>query len=82
MINRRILDEILDSLSYFPVVSIIGPRQVGKTTLAKQLIWTNVEKPGIYLDLEIQSDLFKLNDPELFLSNHSNHLVVIDEVQQ
>ncbi|MFB6318432.1 ATP-binding protein [Saccharicrinis sp. FJH54] len=80
MINRRILSEILDSLSYFPVVSIIGPRQVGKTTLAKQLM-DQVEKPGIYLDLEIQSDLFKLNDPELFLSNHSNHLVVIDEVQ-
>ncbi|MFC0875278.1 ATP-binding protein [Saccharicrinis sp. FJH2] len=80
MINRRILDEILDSLSYFPVVSIIGPRQVGKTTLAKQLM-DQIEKPVIYLDLEIQSDLFKLNDPELFLSNHSTHLVVIDEVQ-
>lgn len=80
MINRRILAEILDSLSYFPVVSIIGPRQVGKTTLAKQLM-EKVDKPGIYLDLEIQSDLFKLNDPELFLSGQSNNLVVIDEVQ-
>ena len=80
MITRRILAEIRDSLSYFPVVSIIGPRQVGKTTLAKQLM-EGFEKSGIYLDLEIQSDLFKLNDPELFLSAHSNNLVVIDEVQ-
>jgi hypothetical protein len=80
MINRRISSEIRDSLSYFPVVSIIGPRQVGKTTLAKQIMSESV-KPTIYLDLEIQSDLFKLNDAELFLSAHSDHLIVIDEVQ-
>jgi predicted AAA+ superfamily ATPase len=61
-------------------VSIIGPRQVGKTTLAKQLISESI-KPTIYLDLEIQSDLFKLNDAELFLSQHSEKLIVIDEVQ-
>jgi len=80
MINRRILSEIKDSLNYFPVVSIIGPRQVGKTTLAKQII-AESDKPALYLDLEIQSDLFKLNDAELFLSTHSNHMIVIDEVQ-
>lgn len=80
MINRRIFPEIKDSLSFFPVVSIIGPRQVGKTTLAKQII-SKSEKPALYLDLEIQSDLFKLNDAELFLSSHSDHLIVIDEVQ-
>jgi len=80
MITRRILTEIKESLGFFPVVSIIGPRQVGKTTLAKQIMseWT---KPTLYLDLEIQSDLFKLNDAELFLSAHSDHLIVIDEVQ-
>lgn len=80
VITRRIFQEIQDSLAFFPVVSIIGPRQVGKTTLAKQIITASV-KPTIYLDLEIQSDLFKLNDAELFLSAHSDHLVVIDEVQ-
>jgi len=80
MINRRIYSEIKDSLSFFPVVSIIGPRQVGKTTLAKQIM-SALLKSSIYLDLEIQSDLFKLNDAELFLSAHTNHLVVIDEVQ-
>jgi uncharacterized protein len=80
MIDRRIIADINDSLGFFPVVSIIGPRQVGKTTLAK-IIMAQIDKPTIYLDLEIQSDLFKLNDAELFLSQHADHLVVIDEVQ-
>ena len=80
MINRRIWSEIKESLTFFPVVSIIGPRQVGKTTLAKQII-SESKKPTLYLDLEIQTDLYKLNDAELFLSQHSNYLVVIDEVQ-
>ena len=80
MINRRIYAEVSDSLSFFPVVSIIGPRQVGKTTLAKQIM-SESAKPTLYLDLELQSDLFKLNDAELFLSQHSEKLIVIDEVQ-
>ncbi len=80
MINRRILTDIKDSLSFFPVVSIIGPRQVGKTTLAEQII-SDSSKPTLYLDLELQSDLFKLNEAELFLSQHSDQLIVIDEVQ-
>jgi uncharacterized protein len=53
---------------------------LGKTTLAKQIM-AQIDKPTLYLDLEIQSDLFKLNDAELFLSQHADHLVVIDEVQ-
>ena len=80
MINRRISTGIKDSLSFFQVVAIIGPRQVGKTTLAKQIM-SEFAKPTLYLDLELQSDLFKLNDAELFLSQHSEKLIVIDEVQ-
>jgi uncharacterized protein len=80
MIARRILTEINESMTFFPIVSIIGPRQVGKTTLAKLVIEKSI-KPAIYLDLELQSDLFKLNDAELFLSQQTNKLVVIDEVQ-
>lgn len=79
-IIRRISAEIHDSLSFFPVVSIIGPRQVGKTTLAKTIMSIS-EKPTLYLDLELQSDLNKLEDAELFLSYHTDKLVVIDEVQ-
>ena len=80
MIIRNIHKDIEDSLTFFPVVSIIGPRQVGKTTLAKQIM-ASVGKPTLYLDLEKQSDLLKLTDAELFFSQHSNKLVVIDEVQ-
>ena len=79
-ISRRIGSEINDSLGFFPVVAIIGPRQVGKTTLAKSII-ADVSKPTLYLDLELQSDLSKLNDAELFFSYHTDKLVVIDEVQ-
>jgi predicted AAA+ superfamily ATPase len=80
MIYRNIFKDINDSLTFSPVVSIIGPRQVGKTTLAKEIMRGSA-KPAIYLDLERQSDLFKLNDAELFLSQHSDKLIVIDEVQ-
>jgi len=80
MIRRRISKEINESLAYFPVVSIIGPRQVGKTTLAKQII-ADAQNSAIYLDLERTSDIFKLNNAELFLSQHKDKLIVIDEVQ-
>jgi len=79
-ITRRISAEIHDSLSFFPVVTIIGPRQVGKTTLAKSIM-DKTGKQAIYLDLELQSDLTKLEDAELFLSYQTGKLVVIDEVQ-
>lgn len=80
MIRRRIIKEINESLAYFPVVSIIGPRQVGKTTLAKQII-AEIQIPSIYLDLERTSDIFKLDNSELFLSQNKDKLIVIDEVQ-
>ena len=80
MIARRILLEIRDSLTFFPIVAIIGPRQVGKTTLARQIM-SDSEMAILYLDLERQSDLFKLNDPELFFSQNSQKLIIIDEVQ-
>ena len=79
-ITRRIGSEIHDSLSFFSVVSIIGPRQVGKTTLAKTIM-AGASKPTLYLDLELQSDLNKLDDAELFFSYHTDKLVVVDEVQ-
>jgi uncharacterized protein len=81
MILRRIAADIKNSLEFFPVVVLIGPRQVGKTTLAK-LIMSGLEYPTLYLDLELQSDLFKLNDAELFFLEHHEKLIIIDEVQK
>ena len=55
MIKRKIAAEIAKSMHYFPAIGIIGPRQVGKTTLAKAL-QKQLEKPSIYLDLELDFD--------------------------
>nr|WP_321353628.1 ATP-binding protein [uncultured Draconibacterium sp.] len=77
---RKLFKEVQNSLTYFPIVAIIGPRQVGKTTLIKQLI-TNTKEECIYLDLERASDLNKLTDAELFFSQNREKLIIIDEIQ-
>jgi hypothetical protein len=81
MIKRKIKEKILHSLKTFPVVGILGSRQVGKTTLAKE-IQTKCKTRSLYLDLELPSDLNKLQDPELFLSQYSDTLVIVDEIQR
>lgn len=60
-------------------VALLGPRQVGKTTLALSL----AEKtPSLYLDLESRADRAKLSDPALFLERHEDRLVILDEVHR
>lgn len=81
MIQRNLENTIIKSLSSFPIVAIVGSRQVGKTTLAK-FILNKVNKKSIYLDLELFSDLNKLSDPELYLKQFENDLVIIDEIQR
>lgn len=80
MINRKLLSIIERSLAEFPAVALLGPRQAGKTTLAK--IAATRRDDSLYLDLEHPSDLAKLADPELFLSRHADKLVVLDEIQR
>ncbi len=64
----------------FPAVALLGPRQAGKTTLARVVA---AQRPdSLFLDLERPSDLAKLADPELFLSRHAGQLVVLDEIQR
>jgi predicted AAA+ superfamily ATPase len=70
------------SLSEFPVTALLGPRQVGKTTLARLVASSLLPGKSVYLDLELPSDLAKLAEPELYLHGHHNRLVVIDEVQR
>ena len=67
-------------LSQFPAVALLGPRQVGKTTLALDLIEGNPK--ATYLDLELPSDLAKLSDAEDYFSRHQGHLLVLDEIQR
>jgi len=78
---KRLLEEKVDRyLSYFPITAILGPRQCGKSTLAREII---KKHPGsIYLDLELPSDRNKLNDPETFLSANTGNLVCLDEIQR
>jgi len=71
---------VLSGLVDFPAIAILGPRQCGKSTLARQIVAEFDE--AVYLDLERPSDLRKLHDPELFLSSHESALVCLDEIQR
>jgi len=64
----------------FPCTVVLGPRQVGKTTLVK-IFAKRLKKPITYLDMELQSDRNKLIDIELFFTNNRKNIVIIDEVQ-
>jgi predicted AAA+ superfamily ATPase len=80
MVERYIFKELLEIIEEFPVVGIVGPRQVGKTTLAK-LLSKQIKKETVLLDLENPRDLSKLTDPLLFFENNTTKCIIIDEVQ-
>ena len=79
MIPRRIQPFVQQRLQDLPAVAILGPRQVGKTTLAQTIA---AETDSVYLDLELPPDREKLSDAIFYLSGHEDRLVVIDEVQR
>ena len=81
MKKRLLKTDILKSLGNFPAVGLIGPRQSGKTTLAK-MVARSCNSKVIYLDLENTDDLAKLDNPDFFLSQYEDHLVIIDEAQR
>ncbi len=79
MIPRHKLQLVRARLDQFPAVALLGPRQVGKTTLAEHIA---EERPSVYLDLEYPADREKLTDVALYLSGHEDKLVILDEVQR
>jgi uncharacterized protein len=80
MIPRtELLARLRGDLKAMPVVVLLGPRQVGKTTLARQIIRDFPD--ALYLDLESSNDRRKLEDPRGFLSSQTRRLTVLDEVQ-
>ena len=81
MIERTLITELIEQVSDMPAVAVLGPRQVGKTTLVK-ILETRLSKKVIYLDLESNQDRNRLQDAELYLSERQNELIVIDEVQR
>lgn len=81
-IQRSLESKIAESLAEVPVTAILGPRQCGKTTLARKMATSHLPGDVVYLDLERLADQRKLADAEWFLSRQGGKLVVLDEVQR
>ncbi len=79
MFEREITPFLADLLDHSPAVVLLGPRQVGKTTLALSV---GKSRDAIYLDLESERDRAKLAQPELYLGDHQDKLVILDEVHR
>lgn len=81
MIARLAQPKLRKLLQQFPAVALLGPRQVGKTTLAHSLA-EDLGTRALYLDLELPSDRAKLTEPELYLAQHADRLVIFDEIHR
>lgn len=79
MIKRHLEDVIHDRLRHSPAVALLGPRQVGKTTLAFAL---SGAQPSVYLDLESRTDLRKVQDLDAFQQANRGKLLILDEIQR
>lgn len=79
MIERRLKPALDRLLERNPAVVLIGPRQAGKTTLAREIAR---ERDAVYVDLELPSDLAKLNDVEQYCAENAGRLVILDEVHR
>ena len=80
MYQRQSQQKLTQLLRQFPAVGLLGPRQVGKTTLA--FAQKALYPDALYLDLELPSAQRQLDDPEAFLMAHAQQLVILDEVQR
>lgn len=79
MFTRLLLPKLKQALQTIPVVAILGPRQIGKTTLALKAA---EDESSIYLDLEASADVAKLDDPAAYLSLQKDKLTILDEIQE
>lgn len=80
MIERFEKQNVLRFSKKFPAVAILGPRQCGKTTLAKMIV-QDLNTSAVYLDLEKGSDRAKLEQPETFFEDNQDKTIVLDEIQ-
>jgi len=79
MLKRLLASRLEDAIAHTPAVALLGPRQVGKTTLALEV---GQGFDALYLDLESEQDRAKLAQPELYLADHQDKLVILDEVHR
>lgn len=79
MLNRKLTALLSSRLQHQPAVALLGPRQVGKTTLAREIATRS--RDAIFLDLEREADRARLARADLFFPRHRDQLVVLDEVQ-
>ncbi len=79
MFSRQIQTLLTQEIQNSPAVALLGPRQVGKTTLA---LAVTASRASVYLDLESERDRAKLAQAELYLSDHLDKLVILDEVHR
>jgi predicted AAA+ superfamily ATPase len=79
MIKRLLQPELSEAIAHSPAVALLGPRQVGKTTLALEV---GKAYKALYLDLESEQDRAKLAQPELYLADHQDKLVILDEIHR
>jgi predicted AAA+ superfamily ATPase len=81
MISRSLAPSLSAALAHSPAVALLGPRQAGKTTLALAVAKA-AARPSLYLDLESEQDRAKLAQAELYLADHADELVILDEVHR
>ena len=81
MIRRDLISHISTLLQEFPAVALLGPRQVGKTTLVRELMGDSSRK-ALYFDLEDDADISRLKDPGFIFNQYADHCIILDEVQR
>ncbi len=79
MIMRHAHRAVVEALNRQAAVALVGPRQVGKTTLALEIAG---KRDALYLDLETRTDRAKLIDPALFLGSYEDRLIILDEIHR
>src|SRR5690554_3446609 len=79
LLTRKAESFVLENLQVFPAVAILGPRQCGKSTLAKMIYRESTD--FLYLDLQSVEDQNKLNEPRLFFEANRDAIICLDEIQ-
>jgi uncharacterized protein len=81
MLERSLIKKLISQLDFMPAVALLGCRQVGKTTLARQVA-DLYKKPTVYLDLESPKARANFKEPELYLEKQEGKMLILDEIHR